>query len=41
MSCDLHNHSPCSDGSVPIERISEVANNLTLNGLSSLESRFE
>ena len=30
-----------SDGSVPIERISEVANNLTLNGLSSLESRFE
>lgn len=30
-----------SDGSVSIERISEVANNLTLNGLSSLESRFE
>ena len=30
-----------SDGSVPIERISAVANNLTLNGLSSLESRFE
>ena len=30
-----------SDGSVPIERISEVANNLTLSGLSSLESRFE
>lgn len=30
-----------SDGLVPIERISEVANNLTLNGLSSLESRFE
>ena len=30
-----------SDGSVPIERISEVANDLTLNGLSSLESRFE
>lgn len=30
-----------SDGSVPIGRISEVANNLTLNGLSSLESRFE
>lgn len=30
-----------SDGSVPIARISEVANNLTLNGLSSLESRFE
>lgn len=30
-----------SDSSVPIERISEVANNLTLNGLSSLESRFE
>lgn len=29
-----------SDGSVPIERISEVANNLTLNGLSSLESRL-
>ena len=26
-----------SDGSVPIERVSEVANNLTLNGLSSLE----
>lgn len=30
-----------SDGSVPIERISEVANNLTLSGLSSLEARFE
>ncbi len=30
-----------SDGSVPIERISEVANDLTLNGLSSLESRLE
>lgn len=30
-----------SDGSVPIERISAVANDLTLNGLSSLESRFE
>ena len=30
-----------SDGSVPIERISEVANNLALSGLSSLESRFE
>ena len=30
-----------SDGSVPIERVSEVANNLTLSGLSSLESRFE
>ena len=30
-----------SDGSVSIERISEVANNLTLSGLSSLESRFE
>lgn len=29
-----------SDGSVPIERISEVANSLTLNGLSSLESRL-
>lgn len=29
-----------SDGSVPIERISAVANNLTLNGLSSLESRL-
>ena len=24
-----------SDGSVPIERVSEVANDLTLNGLSS------
>ena len=30
-----------SDGSVPIERVSAVANDLTLNGLSSLESRFE
>lgn len=30
-----------SDGSVPIECISEVANNLTLNGLSSLESRLD
>lgn len=30
-----------SDGSVSIERISEVANNLTLNGLSSLESRLD
>ena len=30
-----------SDGSVPIERVSEVANDLTLNGLSSLESRLE
>lgn len=30
-----------SDGSVPIERVSAVANNLTINGLSSLESRFE
>lgn len=30
-----------SDGSVAIERISEVANNLTLNGLSSLESRLD
>lgn len=30
-----------SDVSVPIERISEVANNLTLNGLSSLESRLD
>lgn len=30
-----------SDGSVLIERISEVANNLTLNGLSSLESRLD
>lgn len=29
-----------SDGSVPIERISAVANDLTLNGLSSLESRL-
>lgn len=30
-----------SDGSVPIERVSAVANDLTINGLSSLESRFE
>lgn len=30
-----------SDGSVPIERVSAVANDLTLNGLSSLESRYE
>ncbi len=30
-----------SDGSVPIERVSEVANDLTLNGLSSLESRLD
>lgn len=30
-----------SDGSVSIERISDVANNLTLNGLSSLESRLD
>ena len=30
-----------SDGSVPIERVSEVANNLTLSGLSSLESRLD
>ncbi len=30
-----------SDGLVSIERISEVANNLTLNGLSSLESRLD
>lgn len=30
-----------SDGSVPIERVSAVANDLTLNGLSSLESRLE
>ena len=30
-----------SAGSVPIERVAEVANDLTLNGLSSLESRFE
>ena len=29
-----------SDGSVPIERVSEVANNLTLSGLSSLESKL-
>lgn len=29
-----------SDGSIPIERVSNVANELTLNGLSSLESRF-
>ncbi len=29
-----------SDGSVPIERVSAVANDLTLNGLSSLESRL-
>ena len=30
-----------SDDSVPIERVSEVANDLTLNGLSSLESRLD
>ena len=30
-----------SDGSVPIVRVSEVANDLTLNGLSSLESRLD
>lgn len=30
-----------SDGSVPIERVSEVANDLTLNSLSSLESRLD
>lgn len=30
-----------SDGSVPIERVSAVANDLTINGLSSLETRFE
>ena len=30
-----------SDGSVPIERVSAVANDLTISGLSSLESRFE
>ncbi len=30
-----------SDGSVPIEHVSEVANDLTLNGLSSLESRLD
>lgn len=29
-----------SDGSVPIERVSAVANDLTLNGLSSLESKL-
>ena len=29
-----------SDGSVPIERVSAVANDLTLNGLSSLVSRL-
>lgn len=29
-----------SDGSVPIERVSAVANDLTLNGLSSLEPRL-
>lgn len=29
-----------SDCSVPIERVSEVANELTINGLSSLEDRF-
>ena len=29
-----------SDGSIPIERVSAVANDLTLNGLSSLESRL-
>ena len=29
-----------SDGTVPIERVGEVANELTLEGLSSLESRF-
>ena len=30
-----------SDGSVAIERVSAVANDLTLNGLSSLESRLD
>lgn len=29
-----------SDGSVPIERVSAVANDLTLNGLSSLDSKL-
>ena len=29
-----------SDGSVAIERVSAVANDLTLNGLSSLETRL-
>lgn len=29
-----------SDGSIPIERVSAVANDLTLNGLSSLEPRL-
>ena len=25
MSCDLHNHSTCSDGSVPIHRLPLMA----------------
>ena len=25
MSCDLHIHSTCSDGAVPIERLASIA----------------
>ena len=34
MSCDLHNHSTCSDGSVPIQRLPGIAARTGLHAIA-------
>ena len=37
MSCDLHNHSPCSAGSVPIPRLPGIAARTGLHSIAISE----
>ena len=34
MSCDLHIHSTCSDGAVPIERLASIAARTGLHAIA-------
>ena len=34
MSCDLHIHSTCSDGAVPIERLASIAARTALHAIA-------
>ena len=34
MSCDLHIHSTCSDGAVPIERLAPIAARTGLHAIA-------
>ena len=36
MSCDLHNHSTCSDGSVPIQRLPGIAARTGLHAIATV-----